>query len=229
MYESKIYKTLENNEGIPHILWSGIEGDFSAMVMDMLGPSLEDLFKYCRRKFTIKTTVMIADQMLQRIDLMHQNQYIHRDIKPDNFLLGTGKRQGIIYVIDFGLAKRYKDPKTGQHNKFKNDKSLTGTARYASLNSHLGFEQSRRDDIESIGHIMIYFMKGILPWQGLKNTKNEPKLEQIKNLKKNTPLKTLCEGCPPQIELYMNYARSLGFDQDPDVDMLRNKLRGILT
>ena len=83
---------MENNEGIPNILWSGIEGDFNTMVMDMLGPSLEDLFKYCRRKFTVKTTIMIADQMLLRIDLMHQNHFIHRDIKPDNFLIGTGKR-----------------------------------------------------------------------------------------------------------------------------------------
>jgi serine/threonine protein kinase len=150
--------------GIPSIHWFGVEGDYNAMVMDLLGPSLEDLFNYCKRKFTVKTTLMIADQMLQRLEFLHNNHFIHRDMKPDNFLIGHGKKQNLVYIIDYGLAKRYRDPKTGEHIPYKDNKSLTGTARYASVNAHLGIEQSRRDDLESVGFILIYFLKGSLPW-----------------------------------------------------------------
>lgn len=133
------------------------------MVIDLLGPCLEDLLEYCRRKFTLKTVLMLAIQMvtiifiityfnvhklknlfgiiqLQRIEFVHQNGFLHRDIKPDNFLIGVGKNQHVLYLIDYGLSKRYKDPKTGRHIAFKDGKSLTGTARYASLNTHLGIE-----------------------------------------------------------------------------------------
>jgi serine/threonine protein kinase len=144
--------------------WFGVEGDYNCMVMDLLGPSLEDLFTFCKRKFTLKTVLMIADQMIQRIEFLHNNHFIHRDMKPDNFLSGIGKKQHVINLIDFGLAKRFRDPKTGEHIPYRDNKSLTGTARYASVNTHLGIEQARRDDLESIGFILVYFLKGTLPW-----------------------------------------------------------------
>jgi serine/threonine protein kinase len=140
LYETKLYKILHDGVGIPKVHWFGVEGEFSVMVMDLLGPSLEDLFNYCKRKFSLKTVLMLADQMIQRIEYIHSRLFLHRDIKPDNFLIGVGKRQHYVYIIDFGLAKRYRDPKSGEHIEFKDNKNLTGTARYASLNTHLGIE-----------------------------------------------------------------------------------------
>ena len=134
------------------------------MVMDNLGPSIEELFRKCNRRFSLKTVLMLADQMIQRIEYIHSRLYLHRDIKPDNFLIGLGKRQHYVYIIDFGLTKRYRDQKSGQHIPYKDGKSLTGTARYASLNTHIGVEQSRRDDLECLGFVLIYFLKGGLPW-----------------------------------------------------------------
>lgn len=126
--------------GIPAVHWFGVEGDYNAMVMDLLGPSLEDLMTYVKRKFSLKTVLMLADQMISRIEFLHNNHFIHRDMKPDNFLVGINKKQHMIYLIDFGLAKRFRDPKTGDHIPYRDNKSLTGTARYASVNTHLGIE-----------------------------------------------------------------------------------------
>lgn len=131
---------LQGTPGVPTIHWFGTEGDYNVMVLDLLGPSLEDLFQYCGKKFSLKTTLMIADQIITRLEDMHNKNFIHRDMKPDNFLVGKGKRQDIVHMIDFGLAKRYRDPKTQQHIPYRDGKSLTGTARYASLNCHVGVE-----------------------------------------------------------------------------------------
>jgi len=185
LYESRIYKILNpgNVVGIPNVKWFGIEGDYNVMVLDLLGPSLEDLFNFCGRKFTLKTILMLADQMINRIEYIHSKTFIHRDLKPDNFLMGTGKKGHHVYLIDFGLSKRYKDSKTGVHIPYKDNKNLTGTARYASINTHLGIEQSRRDDMESLGYILMYFCRGSLPWQGLKANTKSQKYEKISEKK----------------------------------------------
>uniref|UniRef100_A0A1A8HMN9 non-specific serine/threonine protein kinase n=1 Tax=Nothobranchius korthausae TaxID=1143690 RepID=A0A1A8HMN9_9TELE len=149
--ESKFYKMMQGGVGIPSIKWCGAEGDYNVMVMELLGPSLEDLFNFCSRKFSLKTVLLLADQMISRIEYIHSKNFIHRDVKPDNFLMGLGKKGNLVYIIDFGLAKKYRDARTHQHIPYRENKNLTGTARYASINTHLGIEQSRRDDLESLG------------------------------------------------------------------------------
>ncbi|RHY82893.1 hypothetical protein DYB26_003995 [Aphanomyces astaci] len=237
MYESRIYKILNGGMGIPNLLWFGIEGEYNVMVIDLLGPSLEDLFNFCGRRFTLKTVLMIADQLLSRIEYCHTMNFIHRDVKPDNFLIGLGKRAQICYVIDFGLAKKYRDSKTHQHIPYRENKNLTGTARYASINTHVGIEQSRRDDLESLGYVIthhrrypddcvcsyvyMYFLRGSLPWQGLKANTKKQKYEKIMEKKINTPTDVLCRGFPTELRAYFEYTRALRFDDKPDYAYLR--------
>jgi len=172
--------------------------------------------------------LMLADQKLARIEYVHTKNFIHRDLKPDNFLIGLGRRKlNQIYIIDFGLAKRYRDPRTHRHIPYVEGKSLTGTARYASINTHLGIEQSRRDDLESLGYVLMYFNRGQLPWQGLKaNTKKE-KYNRIAEKKMSTPVEILCKHFPTEFATYLNYCRALRFDDKPDYAYLRRLFRDL--
>lgn len=154
--------------------------------------------------------------MIKRIEKVHEERIIHRDIKPDNFLIGgTELTKDNIYIIDFGLAKCYKNSE-GQHIPFIEGKNLTGTARYASLATHMGKEQSRRDDLETIGHVILYFLRGSLPWQNLPGKNKDEKYKNIKKKKLETSLDTLCKGYPIEYKEYMEYCRSLKFEEDPD-------------
>jgi casein kinase 1 len=166
---------------------------------------------------------------LSRVEFVHSKSFIHRDIKPDNFLMGLGKRANQVHIIDFGLAKKYRDPKTHIHIPYRENKNLTGTARYASINTHLGIEQSRRDDIESLGYVMMYFLRGSLPWQGLKAATKKQKYEKISEKKMVTAIEILCRGFPSEFVTYFQYCRSLRFDDKPDYSYLRKQLRDLFT
>ncbi|ROI81914.1 Casein kinase I isoform delta-B [Anabarilius grahami] len=193
--ESKIYKMMQGGVGIPTIKWCGAEGDYNVMVMELLGPSLEDLFNFCSRKFSLKTVLLLADQMISRIEYIHSKNFIHRDVKPDNFLMGLGKKGNLVYIIDFGLAKKY--------------------------------QQSRRDDLESLGYVLMYFNLGSLPWQGLKAATKRQKYERISEKKMSTPIEVLCKGYPSEFATYLNFCRSLRFDDKPDYSYLRQLFRNL--
>jgi len=230
LYESRLYKILNsggNTVGIPRVRWYGVEGDYNVLVLDLLGPSLEDLFNFCGRRFSLKTVLMLADQMISRLEFFHSRNFLHRDIKPDNFLMGVGKKAHHVYIIDYGLAKKYRDAKTLEHIPYKDGKALTGTARYASVNAHVGLEQSRRDDLESIGYIFMYFMRGSLPWQGLKADNKEDKYKVIREKKQKTSAESLCKGYPVEFANYLNKVKSFEFDEKPDYHTLRKEFRDL--
>ncbi|KAF8683170.1 kinase-like protein [Rhizoctonia solani] len=226
-YESKVYKTLAGGVGVPFVRWFGTECDYNAMVLDLLGPSLEDLFNFCNRKFSLKTVLLLADQLISRVEYIHSRNFIHRDIKPDNFLMGIGKRGNQVNVIDFGLAKKYRDPKTHLHIPYRENKNLTGTARYTSINTHLGVEQARRDDLESLAYVLMYFLRGQLPWQGLKAATKKQKYDRIMEKKMTTPTDLLCRGFPNEFGIFLNYCRALRFDDKPDYSYLRKLFRDL--
>ncbi|KAE8240233.1 hypothetical protein A4X03_0g8569 [Tilletia caries] len=228
--EYRTYKLLTGTLGIPQAYFFGTEGQHNILVIDLLGPSLEDLFDLCGRKLSIKTVCMTAKQMISRVQSIHEKNLIYRDIKPDNFLIGRPNTttSNLVYTVDFGMAKQYRDPKTKQHIPYRERKSLSGTARYMSINTHLGREQSRRDDLESLGHVFMYFLRGGLPWQGLKAATNKQKYEKIGEKKQSTPIRELCVGFPEEFGIFLNYVRKLGFEENPDYDFLRELFTKVL-
>ncbi|KAK0407928.1 hypothetical protein QR680_003677 [Steinernema hermaphroditum] len=226
--EFKFYRTMVCGVGIPQIKYYGQAVGYNVMVMDLLGQSLEDLFSLCGRRFSMKTVLMLADQMIERAEYIHSKNIIHRDIKPNNFAMGVGRHWNRLFLFDFGLAKEFRDPNTGKHIDYRDGKPLAGTARYASINAHNGIEQSCRDDMEAIGYVIMYFLRGQLPWQGLAATNNQQKCEKIAEMKSATPAEVLCKGYPSEFLAYVNYCRQLPFDGTPDYSYLRQLFRTLL-
>jgi serine/threonine protein kinase len=225
-HEYRLLKSLDSGSavGISKVFWfgkDGVQNLYTVLVMELLGPSLEDLFVYCGNKFSYKTTMMLADQMVRRVQHLHEHYLVHRDIKPDNFLMGTQRNFNTVYVIDFGLSKQYMDPRTKRHVPFRDLRNLTGTARYCSIKAHEGYEQSRRDDLEALGYVFVYFVRGQLPWQGLQGDSKRDKFKKIHHVKVSTTPKKLCEGLPKEFEHYLTYCRKLEFEQEPDYKYLR--------
>jgi casein kinase 1 len=202
-----------------------MEGSFNVLVMELLGQSLEDLLQSKRGRLPLKTVLLLADQMVTRIEFIHSKNFLHRDIKPDNFLLGLNNKSSTVYVIDFGLAKKYRDSKTNQHIPYREGKSMTGTARYASLNTSLGIEQARRDDIEGLVNVFLYLLKGSLPWQGLPGKSKAEKYRNIMEKKLQTAVESLCAGLPHEFVVLLNYARGLKFEDRPDYSYIKRSLR----
>jgi serine/threonine protein kinase len=228
--ESEILKLLgsERSQGFAAHYHFAQEGPCNVIVMELLGKGLDEMLERSHRIFQVKTTVLIAQQMLQRLEYLHSKGVVHQDMKPDNCALGVGPRQHHLYMIDFGLSSRYYEER---HVSLLEYEGFVGSARYASINAHRQLEQSRRDDLESLGHMLLQFVRGFLPWTGLSLRKGVSKLELVGQVKRQTSLEELCAGLPREFKKYMRYCRGLRFQERPDYAMLRGlfaDLRGRL-
>ena len=238
--EYNLYKQLNmnmNHVGIPKVYFFGkatihepkskdnpddIITPRNVMVLDYLGPSIEKLFLYYQRKFSAKTILMIAIQCLDRLEFIHNNGIIHRDIKPDNFLIGsTSATKPLIYLVDYGLSKRYIDIPNYKFNPFRNTKSFTGTYRFCSMRNHKCIEQSRRDDLESLGYMILFLFKGELPWQNIQNDNKDIRSNLIFKKKNKTALEDICEDAPDMMIDYIRYCRLLKYEEVPNYNKLR--------
>ena len=206
---------------IPVIKSFGKNMEYNIMAMELLGDSLEFNLNI-KKKFSVKTTAMIGYQILNVLEFIHDRHIIHRDIKPDNFLMGYKEKNAVLYLLDFGLAKKFRSSKTLMQYPYVRKKKMTGTARYASIHALEEMEQSRRDDLESMAYVLLYFLRGSLPWQGIKVRAKEIRYKKILAKKKEITSDELCETFPEEFKYLVDYTRNLGYTENPDYDKLRN-------
>ena len=224
-HEKNIYQILyQPNKGIAQLFWSGIQGDYYILVMELIGPSLDQLLKNCKGKFSLSTVALIGKQILRIINYIHSKGIVHRDIKPENFLVKINTN--MLYTIDMGLCKKFVDDNK-EHIPLIKTKKFVGTLRYASINSHKGLELSRRDDLESVAYVLIYLVKGKLPWQGLPNPKKEDLKQIIYQSKLNTSISQLCVGLPYEFVQIVEYIKGLQFETQPNYRFLYGLLDNV--
>ena len=213
--ELALYRKMSGFNEVCKVHWTGEYDEYKVAVMDLLDKSLEDRMTDCPNGLSLKTVLLLADQMIRRVELVHNMGYIHRDIKPDNFAPGLDSAASTLYLIDYGIAKRYVD-NHGNHIPFRERCPAAGTLRYISINGHLGLEQSRRDDMESIGYVLLYLLRGSLPWQGIQAASPREKCMKVAEKKIQTAPDTLFAGYPPEFAQYMKQVRKLKFEEEPD-------------
>ena len=230
------YDVLENEATIlnylqgPHIprfeSYSKNKG-YNILIMELLDKSLDNHLAKLGQ-FSVKTTAMIGYQIMKILKYIHDKHIIHRDIKPDNFAMGRNESNGTLYLIDFGLAKKFRSSRTLKQYPLTKRKSLTGTARYASINALQGYEQSRRDDLESAGYVLMYFLRGDLPWQNIKIKGKKDKYAKICNKKKEISSKELGKNFPSEFAEILEYFKNLGYTEDPNYEMCWKKMVNVL-
>eukprot|EP00928_Gymnodinium_smaydae_P017672 TRINITY_DN16763_c0_g1_i1.p1 TRINITY_DN16763_c0_g1~~TRINITY_DN16763_c0_g1_i1.p1 ORF type:complete len:367 (-),score=64.75 TRINITY_DN16763_c0_g1_i1:1666-2733(-) len=228
--EAELYKELPQGVGLPQVHWAGSQGEFDVMVLDLLGPSLDALFRIFKR-FSVKTAAVIGKQAVDLIRQVHSRGILYRDIKPHNFLTGIGPNgSNRIHLVDFGLSKRFLDKDTGEHYKLKCEKGrgIAGTVRYSSPFLHDGYIASRRDDLLAVGYVLLHFLRGDLPWLNVSAKDKKSRNRKIGRRKAETSDAELCEGFPQQFVDYFTYLRSLGFYDEPDYQRLQRLFDDIL-
>ena len=207
--------------GIPKVISFGHNKEYDILVMPLLGKSLHEIQSTKNFNFEFKDICLMAIQIIERIQWVHSQKIIHRDIKPDNFLIGLDD-PNIIYLIDFGLSKKYRSSITGNHIKCTRIKKFVGSLRYASINALRLREQSRRDDLESIGYMLIYLIKGKLPWDNIKIDNKRTSYLKFSQYKKNISPELLCNNLPEEFLDYIKYVRNLNFEDEPDYNYLKS-------
>jgi casein kinase I family protein HRR25 len=225
-YETRVHSILAGGIGIPSIHWSGVDKGYRAMVFDQLGRNLEELFIYCHHKFSLKTVLLLADQLLCRLESIHAKSIILGDVRPENFRIGKDKLEDQVQVASFRCARRYETSK-GCHVPYSANSPLNGTPRYASLNTHRRIPQTRRDDLASLGYNLIYFCKGSLPWQSLNPSTKHQVCDRIMKAKMATSTEVLCRGLPSEFAMFLDYAQSLEFSQEPNYHFCRKMFRDL--
>jgi casein kinase I family protein HRR25 len=222
-YEASVYGRLAGCVGIPSVHYFGVDHGCRIMVLDLLGPNLEELFEYCHRKFSLKTVLFLADQILDRLEFIHAKSFILGDVRPENFCMGVGILEAQFKVASLGCA-RYQDFK-GHHLPHPANLPFVAMSRYASVSTHRLIQQSRRDDLESLCYMLIYFCLGELPWQGLP-VPNEV-CDRILQAKTTISTEILCRGLPSEFRVSLDYVRSLQFAQEPDYHFLGRMFRDL--
>ena len=221
------YLNILKSPGFPTINKIGYFGNNIISIQPLLGLTLSQLFTKYYGNLKIKDIIMIAIQILERIKFIHNKNIIHCNINPNNFALGLGKFQNLIYMTNFKEAKRYRNKNSLEHIKYNMSNEIKENYIFASINSIRGVEFSRRDDLESLGYMLIYFLKGSLPWEHIKCLNNTEKKRKIYQIKKNYSLSELCEGVPEEFKLFLNYVKSLGFFKEPDYNYCFSLFYGI--
>lgn len=221
--ESEVLSQLQGGGGIPKLYAYGKQEGFEYMVTELLGSNLLDLFRDCKRKFSLETVAAVATQVLERVEFVHSRGFLHRDIKPQNILIGTEDKTAMFYLTDFGLAKRYMN-EFYIHIPYKTDTPFAGTMFYAANNTHLGIQQSRRDDVECLLYVLIYLSKGSLPW----NSSRLSCKSAHESIKLTITPAQLCSGLPDCFYKALTYVRALQFEEKPDYGYLRSLFRTAL-
>ena len=224
-HESRVYQKLLGVRGFPKFLWYGMQNGYNVLVIELLGFDLETLRIESGGTLELKDVLKIGDEIIGVLQNLHKNGFVHRDIKPENFITSAESNIEQMYLIDFGLAKSYIDPITKTHVRFTENHELVGTARYASINTLFGCEQSRRDDLEATLYVLVYLYKGTLPWQGVKAVNDKDKCDKIRDLKQSFPHSEMYTELPKEFCQFFEIVRKLSFAEEPDYVRLRTLLR----
>ena len=225
--EEALILYLLKGPGLPKVISFGHVGKYNILVENLLGKSISDIWLERKQKFNLKDLCMFAFQGLERIEYVHSKNYLHRDIKPGNFLVGNPDTSQI-YLIDFGNAKKFKSSRTGKHMAYNKICCIFGTLRYLSSNTLKGIVPTRKDDLESFGLVLIHLYIGNLPWINIKNKNGYDEVLQVSEIRKKLTLETLCKGMPSEMYEYMKYVQNLNFEQNPDYNYLRSLFLNIL-
>ncbi|OMJ66692.1 hypothetical protein SteCoe_36386 [Stentor coeruleus] len=220
--ESAFLYELQGGEGIVKVYEAGETEEFTYMIMELLGPSLSKIQKQQGGKFSLDTVIPILIQSLYRLQYIHSFGVVHRDLKPQQFLVGPNNN---LYLVDYGLARKF--IVQGTHIPYQSNCSRAGNSTYASLNNHIGIHQTRRDDIESLAYMAVSLMNGRLPWQQSSRINSSVKWNNVYKIKSTINLYELCQNCPSEFVMFIQYARALDFHEEPDYEYLRRLIKGI--